>query len=120
MSADNFDGIARQVRHMTEQVHLHVTGEPLFHLEFPRIIQIYEGLDLPVEITTNGTLMRTANSVVRQVNISMHAFSRINRSASREVFDSTQKAFVKRPDLYMIYRLCNLDTSQESLKSEKN
>ncbi len=126
MSIENFAGIARQVRHMTEQAQLHVTGEPLLHPEFSRIIQICAENNLPVEITTNGTLMKSINagsllnSVVRQVNISMHAFSQADMSMIEEIFDFTKKAFVQRPDLYINYRLWNLKTSQESLESEKN
>jgi radical SAM protein with 4Fe4S-binding SPASM domain len=126
MSVENFAGIARQVRDMTEQVYLHVTGEPLLHPEFPRIIQICAEHNLPVEITTNGSMMKSVNAesllnpVVRQVNISMHAFLQSDISRLREIFDFTRKAFDLRPDLYINYRLWNLNASQESLDSEKN
>jgi len=126
MPAETFDGIARQLRHMTEQVHLHVTGEPLLHPAFQRIIQICAKYNLPAEITTNGTLMKTVNAeslfnpVVRQVNISMHALADNDTDRIGEIFDFTREAFIRHPDLYINYRLWNLETPQESLESEKN
>ena len=126
MSAENFERIARQIKHMTEQVHLHVTGEPLLHPEFGKIIQICSEYNLPVEITTNGTLMRTVNAeslfnpAVRQVNISMHALAENDTDRIGDIFDFTRKAFVRHPDLYINYRLWNLESPQESLESGKN
>lgn len=126
MSPANFETIASQSAPLTEQVHLHVTGEPLLHPEFRRIIEICAEHNLPVEITTNGTLMRSDNaeslfdSIVRQVNISMHSLSEKDTARLREIFDFTGKAFIRHPDLYINYRLWNLDTSKESLESAKN
>jgi len=126
MSPANFEIIARQAAPLAEQVHLHVTGEPLLHPEFRKIIKICAEHKLPVEITTNGTLMRSANAeslfepIVRQVNISMHSLAEKDTMRLHEIFDFTRKAFTRHPGLYINYRLWNLGSSKESLESEKN
>lgn len=126
MSPANFEMIARQAAPLAEQVHLHVTGEPLLHPEFREIIRICAEHKLQVEITTNGTLMRSANAeslfepIVRQVNISMHSLSENDTVRLREIFDFTGEAFIRHPDLYINYRLWNLGDSKESFTSGKN
>lgn len=126
MSPADFEIIARQAAPLAEQVHLHVTGEPLLHPGFRRIIEICAEHKLPVEITTNGSLMRSANAeslfepIVRQVNISMHSLSEKDTVQLREIFDFTQEASTRHPDLYINYRLWNLGVSKESLESGKN
>ena len=126
MSAENFERTARQAAPLAEQTHLHVTGEPLLHPEFRRIIEICAACSLPVEITTNGTLIRSANAeslfdpVVRQVNISMHSIAENDSARLGDIFDFTREAFARHPALYINYRLWNLGTSQESLESGKN
>jgi len=131
MDAAMFADIARQVKPLTEQVYLHVMGEPLLHPEFDRLIDICAGLELPVAVTTNGTLFDTAaaasllNPVVRQVNISLHSLQQLHSQADKEkqlqqILDFTKKAFAQRPELYINYRLWNLDTPSQELDSGAN
>ncbi len=131
MDAALFADIARQVKPLTEQVYLHVMGEPLLHPELTRFIEICAGLGLPVAITTNGTLLDSPaaagllNPVVRQINISLHSLRQLHSQADKEerlkrVLDFTKKAFEQRPELYINYRLWNLDTPSEELDSGAN
>ena len=131
MDAAMFADIAQQVKPLTEQVYFHVMGEPLLHPDFSRFIEICAGLELPVAITTNGALLDTAaaasllNPVVRQINISLHSLPQLQSRADREkrlqqILDFTKKAFAQRPELYVNYRLWNLDTPAQELDSDAN
>ena len=125
MDATLFADIARQVKPLTEQVYLHVMGEPLLHPEFARFIEICASLELPVAITTNGTLLDTPaaasllNHVVRQVNISLHSQADKEKQL-KQILEFTKKAFEQRPELYINYRLWNLDTPSAELDSGAN
>ena len=131
IDAGLFADIAQQVKPLTEQVYFHVMGEPLLHPEFASLIEICAGLELPVAITTNGTLFDTAaaasllNPVVRQVNISLHSLLQLHSQADKEkqlqqILDFTKKAFAQRPELYINYRLWNLDSPAQELDSGAN
>ncbi len=131
MDAGLFAEIAKQVKPLTEQVYFHVMGEPLLHHEFARFIEICAGLGLPVAITTNGTLFDTPaaasllNPIVRQLNISLHSLQQHNSPADRtrqldQILDFTRKAFAHRPELYINYRLWNLDAPAAALDSGEN
>ncbi len=131
MDAELFADIARQVKPLTEQVYFHVMGEPLLHPDFARFIEICAKLELPVAITTNGTLLDTAvagsllNPIVRQVNISLHSLQQLRSRADKEkqlqqILDFTRKAFEQRPELYINYRLWNLDSPSQELDSGAN
>jgi radical SAM protein with 4Fe4S-binding SPASM domain len=131
MDAGLFAEIAKQVKPLTEQVYFHVMGEPLLHHEFARFIEICAGLELPVAITTNGTLFDTPaadsllNPIVRQLNISLHSLQQHNSPADRtrqldQILDFTRKAFACRPELYINYRLWNLDSPAAALNSGEN
>ena len=131
MDAGLFAEIAKQVKPLTEQVYFHVMGEPLLHHEFARFIEICAGLGLPVAITTNGTLFDTPaaasllNPIVRQLNISLHSLQQHNSPADRnrqldQILDFTRKAFAHRPELYINYRLWNLDSPAAALNSGEN
>lgn len=131
MDAALFAGIAEQLKPLTEQVYFHVMGEPLLHHEFARLIDICAGLELPVAITTNGTMFGAPaaacllNPIVRQVNISLHSLQQHNSPANRhkqleQILDFTRQAFALRSELYINYRLWNLDAPGAELDSDEN
>jgi len=131
MPLDKFEKIAEQVKPLTEQILLHVMGEPLLHPHSTEIIQAAAREKLPVTVTTNGTLLESPqaesllNPTVRQVNISLHSLYRNDKKEKnderlKEIFLFTRKAFEKNPDLYINYRLWNLSHSEESLDTEYN
>jgi len=109
-----FAKIAGEVAPLTEEVCLHLMGEPLSHPEFHDFIRICAGLRLPVNITTNGTLLNAARveallePAVMQVNFSLHSFEsnfggRDIAPYLEKIFDFTRLAFARRPDLYINY-----------------
>lgn len=77
MSADEFRYVVKEIKPYTDYVYLHVLGEPLLHPHFREMLQIAEGENLNVNISTNGSLLARhldylLKNPVRQVNISLH------------------------------------------------
>ncbi len=79
MRAEEFREILDQVKSYTDYVYLHVMGEPLLHPELSLILDICEEKGIWVNLTTNGTLiplartMLLAKPALRQVNVSLHS-----------------------------------------------
>jgi len=126
-----FTEIVKQVKPLTDQIYLHVMGEPLLHPEFSFLVQICAEHELPVAITTNGSMFNSSaadsllNPIVRQVNISLHALQEDISEAERterfeQIIAFTHRAFELRPELYINYRLWNLNSSNENLDSSGN
>lgn len=131
MDSALFTEIIKQVKPLTDRIYLHVMGEPLLHPEFSLFSQICAEHELPVAITTNGSMFNSSaadsllNPIVRQVNISLHALQEDISEAERterfeQIIEFTQRAFELRPELYINYRLWNLNFSNENLDSSCN
>jgi MoaA/NifB/PqqE/SkfB family radical SAM enzyme len=114
-----FRKIIRQVAPLTDEVCLHLMGEPLGHPELAAFLGVCEEFKTPVNFTTNGTLLDPTRSaillkpIVRQVNFSVQSFEAnfAEQDVSRylaKVFAFTRQALRERPDLYINYRLWDL------------
>jgi radical SAM protein with 4Fe4S-binding SPASM domain len=112
--------ILGSIKEYTEQVCFHVMGEPLAHPHFNEFITIASSIKVPVEITTNGTLLNASaeegllNPIVRQVNFSIQSFMDnfpgiSTKTYLQKIFAFTKRALVQRPDQYINFRLWNLD-----------
>lgn len=109
---------------IAEQAYFHILGEPLAHPRFPEYVTLCSEKGLPVNITTNGTLLADdrvqtlLDPIVRQVSFSLHSLAPdapgqdIERYLA-DVFRFTRQAFRVRPDLYVNYRLWNLGAAGE-------
>ncbi|MCM2276877.1 MAG: radical SAM protein [Oligoflexia bacterium] len=114
-----FRKIAAQASALAGEVCFHLMGEPLAHPGFPELVEECQGLGVPILLVTNGTLLRekTAEillrSAIRQVNFSLHSFpdnfpERDPSTYLERIFAFTEAAFERRPDLYINFRLWNL------------
>lgn len=119
LNAEDFRKTLTQVKPFADVVCFHVMGEPLAHPEFALFVQIAGELEVPVEITTNGTLLNEQSiaallhPIVRQVNFSVQSFFDNFPKANGEtyiksLFAFCKKAFTERPDLYINFRLWNI------------
>ncbi len=119
MGVEFFAGLVEQLAPLTEQVYLHVLGEPLLHPQFAELLAVCAAAALPVAVTTNGTLLDTPagaallSPVVRQVNVSLHGLAGLadaewQADRLRQALDWVEAARGCRPDLYVNCRLWNL------------
>lgn len=116
MSADAFRGLAGHLVELTEEVVLHVLGEPLTHPDLAGILAAAAAAGLPVHVVTNGVLLdprRTGlllQPVVRQVSVSLQsavaglAPADLGEYLAR-VLTFCDRAAGERPDLYVNLRL---------------
>ncbi len=120
LPADRFRSYLESINGYSRRVCLHVMGEPLGHKEFPLFVAVASELGVSLEITSNGTLLNKANQEallsqnVVQVNFSVQSFfdNFPNTNPTRYIhtlFGFCQQALVQRPDLYINFRLWNLE-----------
>ncbi len=128
MSPDFFARVLSQLAPMTDEVCLHLMGEPLGHPEFSRMVEQCEIHGLPINLTTNGVLLHGERSdlllrpIFRQINFSVHSFvanfpGRDVRPYLSKIFRFSERAQSERPDLYINYRIWDLSDPQ-SLSEE--
>lgn len=120
MSTENFSRIIKQIAPIAGKVYLHVMGEPTLHPELDKIINMCANEKIPVDLTLNGTNLTSfekvlLHPVIRQINISIHAAEQFSVEDKlnylEQIFLFTTTAFEIRPDLYINYRIWNLDNS---------
>ncbi len=120
MDLQLFENIIEQVAPITEQVCFHLMGDPLVHPHLELMIEICHRYQVRIFFVTNGVLLRDKQSQLllhpafRQVNFSLHSFSdnypeKDPTSYLQRIFAYTDRAIQERPDLYINYRLWNLD-----------
>lgn len=115
-----FEKIVAEIGPLTDQVCLHLMGDPLVHPKLDAFVEICARLGVPIFLVTNGVLLRERQAelllrpIVRQVNFSLHSFpdnfpERDPAPYLEKIFAFTERAFRERPDLYVNFRLWNLD-----------
>lgn len=119
LSVPDFEKILKQAAPLTEEVCLHVMGEPLTHPNIDKIIKTCELCKLKVQITTNGLDISKFSDIilaspsVRQINFSVQCFKdnfpdkNIN-DYLLEILNFSVLANRLRPDLYINFRLWNI------------
>lgn len=119
LEQEQFRSILREIKPHTDRVCFHLMGEPLSHPQFAAFVGVAEEEGIPVEITTNGTLLNPAiedallRPGIHQVNFSLQSFfdnfPGVNPDTYLEkIFRFCQRALAERPDLYINFRLWNL------------
>ena len=77
MTYDNFKYIIDKIKGYTDEIYLHVLGEPLLHKDINKFIDYAYDSGLLVNITTNGYLIKKIinNKHIHRLNISMHSYN---------------------------------------------
>lgn len=129
MELDLFENIIRQAAPLTELVCFHLMGDPLVHPKLEDMIRICQENDARIFLVTNGVLLRDKQSDLlldpqfHQVNFSLHSFpdnfpEKDPTPYLEKIFRFTEQALFHRPELYINFRLWNLDAPNG--KNEKN
>ncbi len=124
MSAQNFAHILKKVAPFTEQITLHLMGEPLAHPEFEKILEIcdeenHQGEAVKINLTTNAVLIKRKQEVLlkckslHQINFSVHSFK--DNFPQKEIapyleslIDFSKALKLVQPETYVNFRLWNL------------
>ncbi|WP_227551239.1 radical SAM/SPASM domain-containing protein [Kangiella sp. HZ709] len=120
MSLDLFRDLVKQIAPMTELVCLHLMGDPLVHPKLKEMIDICDEYDLNIFLVTNGVLLKPEKFELLlhprfyQINFSLHSFfdnfpDKNPEKYLTRIFNFTRLALEKRPELYLNYRLWNLN-----------
>jgi radical SAM protein with 4Fe4S-binding SPASM domain len=81
MTVETFCKILDKIQYHTNQIYLHVLGEPLLHPQLGLLLQHCDRTGMRVNITTNGTLIKKVSeillksSALNRVNFSLHSFN---------------------------------------------
>ncbi|MGL5821293.1 MAG: radical SAM/SPASM domain-containing protein [Sarcina sp.] len=123
MEKEQFDIILNKIKPYTDYIYLHLMGEPLLNKNLEEFILSAKEKNFNINITTNGTLLKTAGrsiietNGVRQVNISLHSFE-ANQEIGFEQYIDDVISFVKelnqKTDTICALRLWNLDSPYEA------
>jgi MoaA/NifB/PqqE/SkfB family radical SAM enzyme len=123
MDLDLFESAVRQAAPLTEQVAFHLMGDPLLHPRLKEMVEICRAYRTPIFFVTNGVLLKAEKAELlldpafRQVNFSLHSFhdnfgDKDPTEYLERIFRYTEEAFERRPDLYINYRLWNLQEAR--------
>lgn len=112
LSLEEFKIIINKIKPYTNQVYLHVKGEPLLHPNLKEILDTCYNNNIKVNITTNGTLLKEKldtiinSKAIRQINISLHS-NLNNNNYLNDIFYVTD-VINKKTSIYLNYRLWNM------------
>lgn len=126
MPLDLFENIIQQITPLTELVCFHLMGDPLVHPKLSEMIEICEKYGAKIFFVTNGVLIKPQHeqlllsSAMYQVNFSLHSFfdnhpGKDPTSYLEKIFKWTETALLNRPELYINYRLWNLQDIRDSM-----
>lgn len=129
MSLLEFEKILQQAVPLTDDVCLHLMGEPLAHPEFEEILAISKKHGAKLQITTNGILVKKftdlllEGTAVRQVNFSLQAYQdnfpeRPLLPYLEPILEFSKRASQERNDLFVNFRLWNHGSQSFELNEE--
>lgn len=118
MTKEEFTHILSEIKPFTDNIYLHVKGEPLLHPNLIDFLHIAEEHNIKVNITTNGVLfskvveeLAKCNSL-QKINFSLHSENNIPNYLEN-IFNSVEKL----KDKTIIYRLWTLKNGEFDEKS---
>lgn len=119
ISLNAMEVILRKINDYTDYVYLHVKGEPLLHPELNKILDLCQKYHKRVNITTNGTLLKTKQEelnhpIIRQINFSLHSENQ-KENYLEDIFEIVDKLKEK----IIIYRFWTMENNLLNEKSTK-
>ena len=124
-----FGRVLEQIAPLTDQVCLHVLGEPLLHPRFEAIMDLCAAAGIQVNLTTNATLLPgkeeslLQSKALRQINFSMQSLRRsegLDSDTLTAILEFSRQAIRLRPELYINLRLWTLKSLHSPSHSDFN
>lgn len=120
MDLELFREAVKQVAPLTELICFHLMGDPLVHPQLVEMIEICDEYQANIFLVTNGVLMRPdkyelmLHQRFQQINFSLHSFfdnfpDKDPSNYLERIFGFTERALAERPNLYLNFRLWNLN-----------
>ena len=120
MDLELFRTTIEQVAPLTEMVCLHLMGDPLVHPKLADMVEICDQHNVNIFLVTNGVLVRPEKFDLllhprfHQINFSLHSFfdnfpGKDPSNYLERIFTFTERALLERPELYLNFRLWNLN-----------
>ena len=118
MSVDEFKIVIDKIKDYTNNIYLHVKGEPLLHSKLDEILTICDANKISVRITTNGTLLKDKLEIllkhqIKQINVSLHSENNLP-NYFEDVFNTCDKLSKKVTIIYRLWTLPTLDLDKLS------
>ena len=131
MSPSEFLRVAQEIAPWTEEVVLHLLGEPLNHPQLDAILDVCTAVKLPVGIVSNGILLTgpridwLLRPIIRQVSFSLQSFEDNFPSQDPIPYLRRLKHFIdraerERPDLYINFRFWDLEGETASASAHNS
>ena len=119
LAVTDFEKMLKQAAPITEEICLHIMGEPFCHPHLNEIIKICELYNSKIQLTTNGLSISKFSDVVlnspsiRQINFSVQCFKdnfpdKDINDYLLEILNFSVLANQLRPDVYINLRLWNI------------
>ncbi len=107
MTIDEFKMVIGKIKNYTDNIYLHVKGEPLLHSKLDEILTICDENDMNVRLTTNGTLLSKKKDIlmkhnIKQINVSVHCENNISTYFT-DVFNTCDELSNKTTIIYRIW-----------------
>ena len=129
MAIDQYQKIVDQLVPLTDDICLHLMGEPLAHPKIKEILNLTSKASGKVQITTNGLLIKKLGTLLleqdclRQINFSLQAFKdnfpdRPLSDYLDPIIEFTEKCFAQRPEVYINFRMWNFGDESYKQNSE--
>ena len=121
MTKEEFTHILKEIKPYTDNIYLHVKGEPLLHPQIIEFLNIASEQNINVNITTNGVLFSKKVEALskckslKKINFSLHSENNIPNYIE-SIFESVEKL---PQDITVVYRLWTLKNGEFDEKSTK-
>lgn len=118
MTLEEFKHILSEIKPYTQNIYLHVKGEPLLHKELLSFLSEAEKQNINVNLTTNGVLFPSKAeclskyNALKKINFSLHSENNID-NYEESIFKNVEKI----PKTTVVYRLWTLKDGKFDEKS---
>ena len=107
MTVMEFSEVISKIKDYTDNIYLHVKGEPLLHSKLDEILTICDNNKINVRITTNGTLLNKNKDLllkhnIKQINISLHSENKLP-NYYLDIFNTCEELSKKITIIYRIW-----------------